>query len=601
MVAALSVSACGQEAAPSADVSTRPDVADTGDAGSGDVADLGSDAPDGESDSADSTEDPRPDPNGDTDAELNPPRVLGFSPSSPFVTRGPVAFEVLLDEPSAVDTVIFQHSEAERVDERAPFSWATSGQAEGEYRVAVTAENSAGSADADFVYIVDRTPPVVTLVEPGATMFGPVEQTLFVELLVDDASPVEVRLSLDETEVATGSAPPWVFEVPTQDFGEFPTLTVVVTDHAAFSSSLEYSFANCGVGAFSCDGSCIEESAAQSSIVHCGGCFLSCVPDGEECVEGACQCLAGYSACSSGCVALGYDPENCGTCGTSCAADEVCNAGTCGRSGEIPSTLVPGGEMSAGVPPGTLGRAVQDVPREIRVTRPFTIDRTEVTQGMWLEQFEVNPSEDWDCGANCPVEMVTWWDAVSYANARSDAEGLARCYELIECNSAEPGNGLRCASFEVSSDTGSPLDCEGFRLPTEAEWELAARAGVSGETYAGDIASAECDDLLHLMAIGWFACNSSGPHPVAELEPNPWGLFDTSGNVFEWIGDYWASEFDETEFVDPIGPDEGIEHPIKGGSWSELPFRLRPGSRLSELPHVARPDLGFRLARSVPE
>jgi hypothetical protein len=221
---------------------------------------------------------------------------------------------------------------------------------------------------------------------------------------------------------------------------------------------------------------------------------------------------------------------------------------------------------------------------------------------MWLDVFEANPSEAWDCGEECPVEMVTWWDAVSYANARSATVGLAPCYELIGCNDAAPGNGLRCASFELTSESGSPLDCEGYRLPTEAEWELAARAGTVAETYAGDIPSSNCDDLAHLMTIGWFSCNSTGgPHPVAHLDPNPWGIFDTAGNVMEWTGDYWESEFEEFEFVDPVGAEEGVEHAVKGGSWSERAYRLRPGARLSELSHGARPDLGFRLARTVEE
>jgi formylglycine-generating enzyme required for sulfatase activity len=221
---------------------------------------------------------------------------------------------------------------------------------------------------------------------------------------------------------------------------------------------------------------------------------------------------------------------------------------------------------------------------------------------MWLDHFPANPSEAWDCGYDCPVENVSWWDAVAYANSVSTAASLPECYALLDCNGLPAGNGLNCMGFEILTPSGSPLDCEGFRLPTEAEWEWSARAGSVGDTYGGPTDTFDCDDLAHQMEIAWFDCNaSSGPRPVGGRRPNIFGIYDTAGNVMEWVGDYWASEFEESELVDPFGPEFADERTIKGGSWNERAPRLRAGARLSGLPRLRTPFIGFRLAQSVLE
>ena len=215
------------------------------------------------------------------------------------------------------------------------------------------------------------------------------------------------------------------------------------------------------------------------------------------------------------------------------------------------------------------------------LTHDFYMGENEVTQAQYELLTGTNPSFFSECGSECPVETVSWHGAAAYANLLSAAAGLTDCYT---CSGS--GDSLEC---DVAM---SPYDCDGYRLPTEAEWEGSARCGEDFQ-YAGS------DDI---DAVAWYEFNSDGvPHPVGEKDVNACGLYDMSGNVFDWTQDWYDDAYFESgSRTDPVGADSGDARVIRGGSWRGTTFRARVARRSHLDPTSADYDLGFRLARTIP-
>jgi formylglycine-generating enzyme required for sulfatase activity len=241
----------------------------------------------------------------------------------------------------------------------------------------------------------------------------------------------------------------------------------------------------------------------------------------------------------------------------------------------IPMVTIPGGSFEMGS-----GSSGEPDERSHRVlVSAFFLDQHEVTQADFEKLLGRNPSR-WTDPRN-PVEQIRWKDAAEFCNARSRLEGFSPCYD--------PTTG-KC-----------DFAANGYRLPTEAEWEYACRAGTSTRYYFGD-------NPADLDQYAWFKGNCTrGPQPVAQRQPNPWGLHDMCGNVWEWCHDYYQEKYyQESPERDPRGPETGLTRVLRGGGWNSRPDNCRSAYRLDENPSYTDicfgPDIhgfvGFRCARS---
>jgi formylglycine-generating enzyme required for sulfatase activity len=243
-----------------------------------------------------------------------------------------------------------------------------------------------------------------------------------------------------------------------------------------------------------------------------------------------------------------------------------------------------------GSPTDEPGRDSGENQHIVTLTRGFWLKETEVTQGEWQAVMGNNPSLFTSCGTNCPVERVSWWDAVAYCNALSTAQSLTSCYTLSGCSGTPGVAGYICSSVTQAAS------CTGYRLPTEAEWEYAYRAGTTTAFYNGPITQLNTDPNLEL--IGWYGANSgSQTKPVAGKTANAWGLHDMSGNVWEWTWD-WHGDYASTPQSDPSGPSSGSARVVRGGAWNIIAQYCRAAQRNDYFPTLSDRRVGFRPARS---
>ncbi len=229
-------------------------------------------------------------------------------------------------------------------------------------------------------------------------------------------------------------------------------------------------------------------------------------------------------------------------------------AGTDATSPSVgPMKWIPAGTFTMGSPPSQAGRGADETEHRATLTHGFLLMEHEVTQGEWMGVMGSNPSRFTACGADCPVETVSWNEAVAFASRASARDGAT------------------------------------YRLPTESEWEYAARGGGSG-IYAGGI---------DVDAVAWMNDNAGGTtHAVCGKQRNGFGLCDMSGNVSEWTSD-WYGVYPTGSVTDPVGASTGSNRVVRGGDWSGSATYASVAYRFSTTPDSARNDFGFRLSRSA--
>lgn len=240
--------------------------------------------------------------------------------------------------------------------------------------------------------------------------------------------------------------------------------------------------------------------------------------------------------------------------------------------GAAEMVLIPAGTFMMG------GNAPDAKPHQVEISA-FMMDKFEVTQSEYRLLTGENPSRF--KGDNLPVERLRWNECLKYCNLRSEKEGLKPCYDL---------------------KTG---DCDftanGYRLPTEAEWEYACRAGSTGEF-------SNAGGQRKLDEVAWFRNNSKETtHRVGAKKPNAFGLFDMYGNVAEWCGDYYDPQYYENSpNKDPRGPSQGSKRVLRGGSWKDRGKNISSSIRMFDDPATADicqgyDTYGFRCVKNASE
>lgn len=232
------------------------------------------------------------------------------------------------------------------------------------------------------------------------------------------------------------------------------------------------------------------------------------------------------------------------------------------RGHEVKMVTIPAGSFS-------MGQTGIAEPVHTVTLSAFSMSAYEITQRQFFDIMGSNrPYFKGLSGDNLPVEQVNWWEAIKYCDALSAKAGLQPCYD---------------------ESTGyCDLTKSGFRLPMEAEWEYACRAGTTSNYYTGNLES-------DLAIAGWYSSNSGDkPHPVGRKTPNAWGLYDMHGNAGEWCND-WYKSYSSASAVNPTGAKISPDRVVRGGAWYSGGSACRSAARAVSPPSGGSKNFGLRV------
>lgn len=243
------------------------------------------------------------------------------------------------------------------------------------------------------------------------------------------------------------------------------------------------------------------------------------------------------------------------------------------------------GVFMQGSPDDEPGHSLVEKQREVTLTKGFLMAKYEVSQAEWLGVMGSIRDGQVGCGDDYPMAVITWFQAIEYANALSTEFGYTPCYTVD------------------GEDVTWNASCDGYRLPTEAEWEYAARAGSTTAFYNGPLTDFNCGDA-GLDEIAWYCWGGYDIGEIGAKVPNDWGLYDMAGLVWEWTFDGYDQEdfsyVPDGPVADPVAPGT-LGRVYRGGSMFAVASDCRSAYRRLTRPTLLDDDNGMRLARNLPD